>query len=542
MSFFSYKRNKHPAIASAADLPSGAHLNFMGGVSYDVTDPIVRLRLAAASCFFGEPMYYHRDEADPRPSPAKTHGALSEAEITYLRATLGAIDPASWRSLTPSGLMESAIDEALDADPEATLDVAVKLRQAEHIRTTPQVILVRAAHHPKVRGTGLVRKYAPRIVARADEPAVGLAYQMARYGKPIPNALKKAWRDRLGKASAYELAKHRLDSRVAKTVDVVNLVHPASQAVDALAKGRLSNDESTWEAIVSKKGASRASWSKAVKVMGHLALLRNLRNLLQHEVPVTSYLPRFEATASEGKALPFRYASAWQAVNDLGARDGASEVKAAIERCLMTSLHGLPRFRGRLTALADNSGSAQRTTTSSLGTMKASTIGNLTAILAALCADKGSVGIFGDRLEMFDVGPKANVFELLAKAEHEARTIGESTENGIWLFWDKAIREKQIHDHVIVMSDMQAGHGGLYGTDPKSYKAFAVREREKYIDVAKLVRHYREKVNPGVMVYLVQIAGYQNTLVPELYDRTFILGGWGEGILRYAAEMAAIAQ
>ncbi len=45
-------------------LPAGAHLNFMGGVSYDVQSPLLRLRMAASSCFFGEPMYYHRDAAD----------------------------------------------------------------------------------------------------------------------------------------------------------------------------------------------------------------------------------------------------------------------------------------------------------------------------------------------------------------------------------------------------------------------------------------------------------------------------------------------
>jgi len=39
----------------------------------------------------------------------------------------------------------------------------------------------------------------------------------------------------------------------------------------------------------------------------------------------------------------------------------------------------------------------------------------------------------------------------------------------------------------------------------------------------------------------VQIAGYQDTIVPELYNRTFILGGWGDGILRFAAKMANLS-
>jgi hypothetical protein len=54
------------------------------------------------------------------------------------------------------------------------------------------------------------------------------------------------------------------------------------------------------------------------------------------------------------------------------------------------------------------------------------------------------------------------------------------------------------------------------------------------------VTRYRAEVNPRVRVFLVQIAGHQDTLVPELYDRTYILGGWGEGLLRFAAEMALL--
>jgi hypothetical protein len=45
-------------------------------------------------------------------------------------------------------------------------------------------------------------------------------------------------------------------------------------------------------------------------------------------------------------------------------------------------------------------------------------------------------------------------------------------------------------------------------------------------------------VNPQVKVFLVQIAGYKDTLVPEFYERTYILGGWGEGLLRFAEAMS----
>ena len=57
-----------PPPAVARPLPEGAHLNWMGSASYDVRSPLMRLRVAAASCFFGEPMYYHADEGT---KPAK---------------------------------------------------------------------------------------------------------------------------------------------------------------------------------------------------------------------------------------------------------------------------------------------------------------------------------------------------------------------------------------------------------------------------------------------------------------------------------------
>ena len=127
----------------------------------------------------------------------------------------------------------------------------------------------------------------------------------------------------------------------------------------------------------------------------------------------------------------------------------------------------------------------------------------------------------------------SDLADQLKKAETQAQLVGQSTENGIWLFWDKAIKEKQHWDHVFVYSDMQAGHGGLYGSSATAYDAYRWHGTRN-IDVAKLVSEYRRQVNPNVMVYLVQVAGYQDTIIPEHYVRTAIIGGWSEGLLRFA--------
>lgn len=527
---------ENTSTASKEQMKEG-HLNHMDGVSYDITNPIVQLRVVASSCFFGEPMYYHEDNAENL--ALRTKEVKSNAtQGSYLDKTLGkGIALPDYRNYSPAKLIETAIDEALAFDPEATLKEAVRLRNEENMRTTPQVIMVRAANHEKVRGTGLVSKYALDIMKRTDEAAVQLAYQIQVFGKPIPNALKKSWKKFLENRSQYDLAKYRMEARRFKTVDVVNLVKAFSPEIDLLMKGQLKlSEEDTWEALISKEGSSKETWEKAIDLMGHMALLRNLRNLHENGVSPTLYLDKLINTAKKGKQLPFRYYSAHQQLKNTGV---SGNVLDAIEKCLEISLGELPKFSGKVMSLCDNSGSAQGTTTSSMGTVKVSDIANLTAVLTGRVADDGYIGVFGDKLDVQPVRKTDSVFDQVIKADAIGRDIGAGTENGIWLFFDNAITTKEHWDHIFVYSDMQAGHGGLYGTDTNKYKDFKWNN-SRYIDVAKLVKTYREKVNPDVKVYLVQVAGYKDILVPEYYDKTYILGGWGDGLLKFANYLSKV--
>lgn len=532
-------RTRSLVADAAADL---AHENPMGGTSYAVTNPLSRLQMAAASCFFGEPQYYAEPSAEAQPK-RKHHdeGEVPGYYVSQLTGMLGEALPTAWFKMTPADMLVNAIDDALNFDAEGTLKLAADLRKSQHLRATPQVIMVRAANHASVRGSALIRTYAPEIIRRIDEVASQLAYQLAAYGKPIPNALKKAWKAALEGAAEYQLAKYRMDGRQVKLVDVVNTVHAKSPAIDKLMRGELSLTDRTWEAIVSAGKGSKEAWQLALPLLvnpkGHMALLRNLRNLQAHGLLSREVAAALEAGAAEGKQLPFRYYSAYQAMKEVGA---PGYVLDAIESALMASLQNLPRFAGRVASLCDNSGSAQGATTSSLGKVKVSTIANLTGVLTGMVADEGHVGVFGDRLSMSPVRAKASVFDQLELLENKARNIGQNTENGIWLFFDQALRKKEHWDHIFVYSDMQAGHGGLYGTTPREYSAYQWDDG-RHIDVAALVAAYRKQVNPNVMVYLVQVAGYQDTLVPEFYDRTFILGGWSDAVLRFAHAMSAVA-
>ncbi|KWU19162.1 TROVE domain-containing protein [Burkholderia cenocepacia] len=516
------------------------HLNYMGGLSFPVNHPVTRLRMMAATSFFKEPAFY--------PDTSTRDAILADPSLHLrLQATLGTVEDIKLRAQPRGAALERTIDDALTADAEATLKVAVALRQDDFIRVTPQVIMVRAAHHPACRGTGLVRAYGQHIMQRGDEPAVQLAYHNANFVRedgrpaPIPNALKKAWADFLANASEYTLGKYRMLKSAAKTVDVVNVCRPKSSAIGKLVNGQLKPQNTTWESFISEHGSTRETWHGAYETFlrlpgGHMALLRNLRNLESFGLVDSDVLTHLVNGAAGGKQLPFRYYSAYQAMKAAGAKPA---VLAALEQCLHQSLSALPRLPGRVMSLADNSGSAHGTFTSEYGKVTVSSIANLTAVLTGFMAsDEGWVGAFGDELERYRVNSSKSALEQHAEVQAVASKLGQGTENGVWLFFKEAIANREHWDHIFVYSDMQAGHGGLYGQRPTDYRSFGwPAEGGTHIDVPKLISTYRKEVNPNVMVYLVQMAGYSDTLVPEHYDKTVILGGWSGGVLRYAAKM-----
>ena len=529
--------NKVVERGSAKD----SHLNWMAGRSWDLSDPFVRLRMVAASSFFGEPKYY--DEESKKFKRINRASSLDPATIKYLRDTLDAVDPQEWRSMSSAEVMEKCIEECLDADVERTLELAATLRNSDNMRVTPQVIMVLAAMHKNAIGTGLVQKYASQIIRRGDEPATQLAYFIQKHGKDgklsekaIPVRLRRSWRKFLEGLNDYQMSKYRMESRAVKTIDVVRLTRAHSETIDKLVKGTLKQD-ATWESIISEKGSTKEAWIEALDVMGHMAQLRNIRNLLQKGVDVNLFKDKLIAGVEKGKQLPFRYYSAYNAIKGMG----NPVIMDALEKCIELSYANAPRFPGRLISLVDNSGSAHGAGPSEMSSMKVAQIGNLTGVVTAKLADEGYVGVFGDRLKIMPIKKSSATFDLVEKVDGVGHGIGGSTENGIWLFFDQAIRTKDRYDNIFVYSDLQCGHGCLYGTDADQYKDFIFPNSGNMIDVPKLINKYRREVNPNVKVFLVQIAGYADVLVPEYYKDVYILGGWSSGILKFAAAMSGIS-
>jgi hypothetical protein len=234
----------------------------------------------------------------------------------------------------------------------------------------------------------------------------------------------------------------------------------------------MSESEKTWEQLRSEK----MSWQDILSTinMPHMALLRNLRGIfteINDREAASEILFKLKAGVLYGKQFPFRYYSAYRAVA-AASMNHQTLVLDALEECVDIAVANMPKLKGRVACLSDNSGSAWGSMNSEYGTVTIAEIANLSSLITAAGAEDGEVGVFGDRLSLKSVSKRNGILSQLKETSERGKEQGGGTENGIWLFWEQAIKAKVHYDTVFVYSDMQAGHGGLYGVRSSEYTDF----------------------------------------------------------------------
>ena len=512
--------------------------NFMGGDSY-VINPLDTLKMLTASSIYGEPSYY-RDSK--RAAKYKVDSLVTDVVI-----------PDRYVGMTTDEIMENAIDAALDYDFGGTLEWATQLRSTFNMRLNPQVVMVRAALHPKraeftSANPGAFDAYNQRVMFRADEPMTQMAYYLYKNnGKKnnIPSVIKRSWSNKLGKLNRYNVAKYK--NHEIGMINAVRLCHANSDVLNELMKTgtvEVKEDNKTWENLRS----AGKSWKEIFHTidMGHMALLRNLRGVFTEVDDVSfckDYLEKLKSGVITGKQFPFRYYSAIKAIRDSGCKH-QSMIIDALEECFDIALENYPKLKGKTMCLSDNSGSAWGGFNSEYGSVTVAEIDNLSSVITAACSEDGYVGKFGDKLEVHPISKRRGVLHQAQEISRDRdRKVGGSTEGGIWEFFYNAIQNKEHWDNIFIYSDQQAGHGGLYGTSAQAskysrmgYSCSGNGWGASYINVYKLILEYRKRVNPHVNVFSVQTAGYDNVLIPEMAYRTAIQYGWTGKEAVFAAE------
>lgn len=527
---------------------AGAHSvveNFMGGESYQIS-PLENLKMVTASSIFGEPSYYRKGGLDRQGTDARYRFCSLLQEHLWFAE--------EWDGKTTTQIMEEAIDQALDADFEGTLQWAVILRRDFFMRLNPQVIMVRAAIHPRRKEftgshPGGYEQIQTQVMARGDDALSQLAYYLYHnQGKQkMPSLLKRSLARRLGRLDAYETSKYKYAEMGLR--DAVRITHAHSAVIDQyMQTGRLELPprKETWENLRS----AGMTWEEIFHriPMGHMALVRNLRGVfakVEQAEFCEEYLERLKGGVAGGRQFPFRYYSAYRAV-EKSACCHKPRILDALEECVDLSMANLPRFQGKTMCLSDNSGSAWGAIPSEYGTVCVAEIDNLSSVIAAAVSEEGYVGKFGDTLKVYPISKRGQILRQAREiSQGMSQDVGGSTEGGIWEFFDNAIRKKEHWDQIFIYSDQQAGHGGLFGTSIQREKYQALgygcrqgqRGEGQYINVYDLILAYRKKVNPRVNVFSIQTAGYNNVCVPEYAYRTCILYGWTGKEIMFARQM-----
>jgi hypothetical protein len=496
--------------------------NFMSGTSYKLS-PLQTLKMVAASSIFGEPQYY-RD------------GIKSDASIKNLSTILDySIFPDLFKDKRSAvDVFEEAIDKSLSYDFKATLDLALELRTEFLMRLNPSVIFVRALSHDGRKpfnesNPGYMKNIGKKIAERPDDLTNQFDYYMFKNGtkSKLPSLIKRTWAERLEEYSRYQLNKYKGK----KLIDLVRISHASNDDISELMKtGKLDvlETEMTWESLKS----SGKNWGEILDqiTIPHMALLKNLRGIFKEISDLDStmkILDQLKNGVTKGKQFPFRYWSAYKAVSSSDEINNKRVILDALEECLDIAISNMPKLKGKVACLSDNSGSAWGSCPSEYGTVTVAEIANLSSLITAMQADQGIVGVFGDNLSLEEVSKRNGLLTQLEETSARGRKQGGSTENGIWVFWDKAIKNKVHYDTVFIYSDMQAGHGGLFGfSNTVGASPYGTSISETHVDVLKMVNVYRKKVNPKVNVFSVQVAGYDNSVLPENLYRGAILSGW----------------
>ena len=546
------------------------HLNHMKGVSYYPENPLIELEMMLYSSFLGQSSYYN--PATDKELTKKDFNCCDNLDIIENTLKEYLTFPEHGRKSRQRIFFETA-NKAFDYDFGETLKLAVKARRIFLMRKSAcELIAIGAAHQKRVEFNKENPEFFRNIVREVcmiptDMISILDSWKSLKGSKSqFPSFLDRAFRSILRELKPYHVNKYRR-----ACIDATRISHPKFTSIlnELMKTGKVEVEEKdlTWETLMCKYGCWRKTLDTLEWNMPHMAALRNMRGFaikVRDTELIQKYCDMLEAGVENGKQFPFQYLTAYESViaetksfsnkktqqtyYKKGIRKSDIEIiKKCLENCIQKSIQNHPKLEGDVIVLSDNSGSAWGTCTSKYGERKIAEIGNLSALITGLsCSGRATIGLFGDDLLEYEVDKNLSFFENYNKIKEiigkEGSNVGKATENGIWLFFKRAMKEPQKYryDHFFCYSDQQAGHGGLYGCDPEMGEDWRWKKYYRdsnFIHIPKLIENYRKTINSKLNVFTVQTAGYNDSILPQSLGRYYILSGWTGNEVVFAEKM-----
>jgi 60 kDa SS-A/Ro ribonucleoprotein len=282
-------------------------------------------------------------------APAKRIDALAQLERSVMSCLLW--EDGFYESGQTIGQRIADLVKQVSAEDVAR--VAVQAKQDMRLRHVPLLLtreLMRTAEGRKQAAT-----LFPKVILRADDATEFLAlYWKDKKDEPLAKQVKKHLGDSMRRFDEYQLAKYNGGQKAVKLRDVLRITRPKPASLEQadlwrkVVKGELSTPD-TWEVELSKGGDKTAAWTRllAEKKLGGLAMLRNIRNMREANVPVELIRQGIDGIQA-GRLLP---------INFISATRHNVQFESDLEAKFLACFAGREKVKGRTFIVVDVSGS-----------------------------------------------------------------------------------------------------------------------------------------------------------------------------------------
>ena len=423
-------------------------------------------------------------------------------------------------------------------EPQFVAQLAVYCREQMYLRSVPMVLV---AELSKVHnGDSLVSRTTERVIQRADEITELLAYyqlsnlrtgdkQLNKLSKQVQKGVAGAF----NKFDEYQFAKYNRQTAVTLK-DALFLTHPRAKSDEqqAIFNKIVAGDLKvpyTWEVELSALGqqcfaseleklmAVAQKWEELIfsGKLGYMALMRNLRNILQAGVSVAAIKKVADVLKDphgvrKSRQLPFRFLSAYNELKKLHLAH-VGYIMDALEEAIKVSAENISGFglETRVLLAADVSGSMYQPISRN-STIQCYDVGLVLSMLLASRSDNVATGIFGSDWEEMNLSRK----QILSNVEGMKRLAGRVgyATNGYKVI-RSLIAQRRVMDKVMFFTDLQMYDSGATGNT-----------------LSGAWKDYKRNVAPHAKLYLFDLAGYGNTPLQVRRDDVFLLAGWSDKI------------
>lgn len=341
-------------------------------------------------------------------------------------------------------IADRIVTTAHKCDPDFVGNLAVEVRSKGNLRHVPLLLLSSLLNHPlKHKAEIPICNHINATIQRADELTELLSVYWRNGKRPLAAQLKKGLARAFTKFNAYSLAKYNRDNQI-KLRDVLFLCHAKPKDTEQaevwkrLVDGTLASPD-TWEVELSAGKDKKETFERLIKEgkLGYLALLRNLRNMMQAgcDIPLVSKAILERKNGAE-RILPFRYVAAARVVPML---------EPTIDQALLASISELPKLLGTTVVLVDVSGSMDHPLSGK------SDLTRLDAAAALASIINGNCRVFTFSSKCLEVPPRRGMagVDVIRKSQpHSSTFLGEAVE--------QVNREVNSYDRLIVITDEQS--------------------------------------------------------------------------------------